>query len=127
MNSSKLSANVPLCLSSFSSFNLEQEEPLNSIRSLDINKSHGYDGISARMLKMCDNSIVKPLIIIFNNCLNSGVFPLCWKKANITPIHKKGDKCIISNYRPISVLPVCAKLFEKKIYKSLFNYLSVNN
>ena len=127
LNSSKLPGNLPLCLSSFSSSNLEQDEFLNLIHSLDINKSHGYDGISARMLKMCDDSIVKPLMIIFNNCLSSGVFPLCWKKANITPIHKKGDKCIISNYRPISVLPVCAKLFEKMIFKSLYCYLSTNN
>ena len=47
--------------------------------------------------------------------------------SNITPIHKKGDKCIVLNYRPISVLPICGKLFEKLIYSELYNYLSSNN
>ena len=75
---------------------------------------------------MCDNSIVKPLMIIFNNCINDGVFPLCWKKANITPIYKKGEKCIISNYRPISILPICGKLFEKMIYDAYYEYFTNN-
>ena len=49
------------------------------------------------------------------------------KKANITSIHKKQDKCNISNYRPISVLPICGKLFEKIIYNALYKYLSNND
>ena len=97
------------------------------IRSLDVCKSYGHDGISARMIKMCDISIVKPLIAIFKNCIHNGVFPSSWKKANITPIHKKGDKCKVSNYRPISVLPICAKLFEKLIYINLYEYISSKN
>ena len=67
------------------------------------------------MLKICDWSIVKPLLIIFNNSLNRGVFPDQWKKASVTPIHKKGNKNDITNYRPISVLPLCGKIFEKLI------------
>ena len=78
------------------------------------------------MIKMCDKSILKPLMIIFRNCLNDGIFPMSWNKANITPIHKKGDKCTISNYRPISVLPICGKLFEKIIFLDLYNFLSSN-
>ena len=112
---------------SFSSVDLSEELLLMHIRSLDVCKSHGHDGISARMIKMCDISIVKPLIAIFKNCIHNGVFPSSWKKANITPIHKKGDKCKVSNYRPISVLPICAKLFEKLIYINLYEYISSNN
>ena len=126
-NNSILPINIPPFFCSFSSICLNENKLLNLIRSLDINKSHGHDGISVRMLKMCDVSIVKPLMIIFNNCLNEGTFPLCWKKANITPIYKKGDKCIISNYRPISILPVCGKLFEKMIYDAYYEYFSNNN
>ena len=99
---------------------------LNLIRSRDINKSHGFDQISVRMLKICDSSIIKPLSIIFNNALNCGVFPASWKKANIIPIHKKGDKMDIKNYRPISLLPICGKLFEKVIYNSLYKYYEFN-
>ena len=79
------------------------------------------------MLKICDSSIIKPLSIIFNNSLNSGIFPTIWKKANVIPIHKKGDKMDIKNYRPISLLPLCGKLFEKVIYNILYNHYESNN
>ena len=79
------------------------------------------------MLKICDSSIIKPLVIIFNTSLKSGIFPSAWKKANIIPIHKKGDKMDIKNYRPISLLPICGKLFEKVIYNSLYKYYESNH
>ena len=50
-----------------------------------------------------------------------------WKLANITPVHKKGDKQLIKNYRPISLLPICGKLLEKIIFKHLFNFFVSNN
>ena len=50
-----------------------------------------------------------------------------WKLANVTPIFKKGDKQSIVNYRPISLLPICGKIFEKIIINNLFSYLNVNN
>ena len=68
---------------------------------------------------ICDSSIVKPLLTILNNFLNRGVFPDQWKKANVTPIHKKGKKNDLKNYRPISVLPLCGKIFEKILYNAL--------
>ena len=74
------------------------------ISYLDPNKAHGHDMLSIRMIKLCGNSICKPLSIIFNDCLNKGKFPHEWKKANIVPIHKKGNKQSVKNYRPISLL-----------------------
>ena len=50
-----------------------------------------------------------------------------WKLANVTPIFKKGDKQSIVNYRPISLLPTCGKIFEKIIFNNLYSYLNVNN
>ena len=117
----------PLPFPSLSSFTIDADKLLNLIRSLDINKSHGYDQISVRMLKICDSSLIKPLLIIFNNSLNSGMFPSAWKKANIIPIHKKGDKMDVKNYRPISLLPICGKLFEKVIYNTLYKYYESND
>ena len=106
---------------------IDGDQILKLIRSLDINKAHGFDQISARMLKICDSSIVKPLAIIFKTSLNSGVFLSTWKKANIIPIHKKGDKMNIKNYRQISLLLICGKLFEKVIFNSLYKYYESNN
>ena len=50
-----------------------------------------------------------------------------WKLANVTPILKKGDKQLIKNYRPISLLPICGKIFEKFIFNNLYAYLHTNN
>ena len=87
----------PTSNTSLSSIVINGDNVLKLIRSLDVNKSHGFDNISVRMLKLCDTSIIKPLVIIFQNALNDGCFPLIWKKANVTPIHKKGDKTDICN------------------------------
>ncbi len=108
------------------SCNITEENILKLIRSLDPNKAHGWDGISVRMIRICDFSIVTPLKIIFQNCLENGVFPKIWKKGNIVPIHKKSSKQLIKNYRPISLLPVFGKMFEKVIYSSIYEYLEKN-
>ena len=68
------------------------------------------------MLKICDSAIVEPLTIIFNNCINQSMFPDIWKNSNIYHIHKKGDKQTINNYQPVSLLPVCGKIFERLIF-----------
>ena len=75
-----------------SSFQFNDQDILKIIRALHVNKAHGCDDISIRMIKICDQSIVKPLSIIYRNCLNTGTFPDIWKKSNIVPVHKKGDK-----------------------------------
>ena len=64
---------------------------LKIIRNLDPNKAHGHDMISIRVVKICDDSICKPLKLVFQSCLESGTFPSEWKKANVVPIHEKGD------------------------------------
>ena len=97
------------------------------IKSLDPNKAHGHDEISIRMIKLCATSISKPLSILFRNCFENQCFPNEWKRANIVPVHKKNDKQLIKNYRPVSLLPVCSKIFEKVIFNSLFKYLEDNN
>ena len=97
------------------------------IRSLNSNKAHGWDGISIRMIKICDETIALPLKIIFDTALKSGSYPNKWKRANVVPVHKKESKNILKNYRPISLLPVCGKIFEKCIYNSLYSYLESND
>ena len=60
------------------------------INHVDSNKVLGHDMLSIWMIKLCGNSICKPLSIIFNDCLNEGKFPHEWKKANVVPKYKKG-------------------------------------
>ena len=91
------------------------------IRNLNPNKATGSDGISGQMLLLCDNSVVLPLKIIFKNILATSTFPNMWKLANVTPIFKKGDKQLIKNYRPISLLPICGRIFEKNYFNNLLD------
>ena len=93
--------------SKLSSLQCEDKDIIKITRLLNINKVQWHDDISIRMLKICDLAIIKPLSIIFRNCINHSTFPDLWKKSNICPIHKKGDKQIINNYRPVSLLPIC--------------------
>ena len=109
------------------SINIEIAEILSLIQKLDTNKANGPDEISCRMLLICDNSIVLPLKIIFNSILITGIYPAKWKSANVIPIHKKANKQDVKNYRPISLLPICAKIFEKIVFKQLYSYFVSNN
>ena len=77
-----------------------------------MNKTHGHDEISIRMLKLCESAITEQLYLIFKNCLSSNTFPDVWKKANVIPVHKKGDKQVLKNYPHVSLLPVRGKIFE---------------
>ena len=78
------------------------------------------------MIKICDTSIVEPLCLIFEKNLETGVYPSMWKKANIVPVHKKGSRQDKQNYRPISLLPVLGKIFEKIIFEKLYCHLCNN-
>ena len=79
------------------------------------------------MLKLCGDSIYKPLELIFKMCLRNGRFSLEWKKANAVPVHKKVEKETIKNYRPVSLLPICGKTFERLLYETMFEFFCKNN
>ena len=96
------------------------------IQKLDPKKAHGHK-ISIRMIKVCGKSICKPLQLIFSECIDTGSFPLEWRKANVVPVHKKGDTQCLKNYRPVSLLPICGKIFERLIFDEMFRFLNKNN
>ena len=106
-----------------SDFPISDEKILNIIRSLNPNKAHGWDGISVRMIKLSDAALVVPLKIIFENCLRCGVFPDICRYANVVPVHKKNEKNLKGNYRPISLLPIFGKILEKLMYDSIYSHL----
>ena len=106
---------------------LNEDDIINIIKTLDPKKAHGWDEISIRMVKLSSESIIKPLFIIYTNCINKGCFPNKWKMANVIPIYKKDKKNIIKNYRPISLLPIFSKILEKLIFTSLYSHLIDNN
>ena len=113
--------------SSLYSVKFSTENILQIINKLDSNKAHGHDEISIRMLKICGSSVCRPLQIIYKSCLDRGKFPQEWKKANVVPVHKINDKQLLKSYRPIPLLPICRKIFERIHYNPLFNFLNQND
>ena len=97
------------------------------LQNINPNKATGSDGISGQMLLLCGASVSLPLQIIFINILYTSIYPDMWKLANVIPNFKKGDKQLINNYRPISLLPICGKILEKLIFNQLYSYLNTNN
>ena len=77
------------------------------------------------MLKLCGSSVINPYLL-FNNCLRDGVLSNDWKKVNVIPLHKKGNKQLVSNYRPVSLLLICSKIFEKLIFDCIYDFLVQN-
>ena len=98
-NDSKLPSNqIYLTQSKLISLDFNEDEVLKIIRSSNIHKAHGYDDISIRMIKICDESLLKQLIILFKNSSKSSHYPDIWKRSNIIPVHKKNDKRLVKNY-----------------------------
>ena len=95
-----------LTKSKLTSLDFSEEKILKIIRALNIHKAHGHDDISIRMIKICDESLLKPLILLFQNSSKLPYFPNICKRSNIIAVHKKNDKQLLKNYRPISLLPI---------------------
>ena len=98
---------------------IESHEIEDIIQKLNPNKS---SDISPRIFKLYRGIIAPTLSILFNNCVYSGVFPDTLKIARVIPLFKNGDKNNIANYRPISLLPIVSKIFEKLIHKRLVSF-----
>ena len=95
------------------------------IQKLDSSKAHGSDKISIR--KLNNKAICKLLHMIFTLCLETGIFSLYWKKANVVPIHQNKSKQLVKNYRPVSLFPICGQTFERLTYNEVYPYLIDNN
>ena len=90
-------------------------------------KATGLDKISARLLRECADLVASSLCAIFNRSIVSGVFPTEWKSTKVIPLFKQGERSDLNNYRPISIIPVVAKVFERIVYNQFYEYLTVNN
>ena len=115
-NDSKLPSNqIYLTQSRLVSLNFNEDEIFKIIRALNPRKAHGYGDIFIRMIKICDKLLLKPLVILSKSSSKSCHYPDIWKRYNI-PVHKENDKQLVINYRPISLLPIFGKIFEKKYF-----------
>ena len=73
------------------------------------------------------NSIEIPLFHILKLSLKDGVFSSSLKFSKIIPIFKQGDKSLVNNYRPITLIPIFSKLFEKIVFNRIYKHMDENN
>ena len=97
-------------------YDTNQAEILNLISNLETRKACGYDHITNKTLKSTSYVVTPFLVNLFNECMKQGIFPDAYKSAKVIPLFKGGNKVDMNCYRPISLLPVLGKLFEKKYF-----------
>ena len=116
-------------ISTFQSFFLSpvtSDEIFDIIKTFDINKSLGPNSIPIYILKIFNNFFSEKLCDITNLIFETGIFPDLCKIAKVIPIYKKSNPLLCENYRPISLLPIFSKIFEKIIYKRMYNFIEMN-
>ena len=102
----------------------DHDEVVKICASLKAGASPGYDDIKPDVVKSVSHLLAYPLVHIFNLSMSTGFVPDQFKLAKVVPIYKTGDSGMCNNYRPISVLPVFSKIFERIIHKRLHNYFT---
>ena len=121
---------VPRNAISFAMPLINEDTITAGLRKLKTSYSVGPDGIPSSVLKRCSDVLCYPIVKLFNLSVQQGIFPEQWKYSYLFPIHKKGDKRDISNYRGITSLCACSKLFEVIVNDALFascsNYIDVD-
>ena len=109
------------------SIEFNAEEVYNELRTLNCGKACGPDLLPSRLLKLGAEFIAPSLTHLFQLSLSSGELPLDWISANVVPVHKKGDKQLTKNYRPISLTSVVVKIMERIIHRQLIYALESHN
>ena len=94
------------------------------ITNLDSSKASGPDCIPVVVLKNCEPQLSYILAKLFNNCLKESCFPDCWKVSSVVPVFKNvGERSTAKNYRPVSLLSVVSKVFEKLVNNRIVDHL----
>ena len=103
---------------------VDPKRVLKLLNKLNIHKTSGSDGLSARVLKECSSEISPMLALIYNESLAQGTVPDDWRQANVAPVFKKGEKCNAANYRPMSLTRICCKTLEHIIVSNINKHLA---
>lgn len=107
--------------------NIDIHEVGEVIRSLDMNKSSGCDGISPRFLRECIEELLPVFVCIFNKMVITSVYPGSLKMQKVVPIPKEANVTCVTKYRPIAILSLVDKIFEKILYDRIRKYINDNN
>ena len=115
------------CLQSFAFQKIDEEEVNFCINNIKVNSAPGLDGIPFKFVKLAKIILTPLLTKIFNKCVQHEIFPNAFKTAQVIPIPKILSPMTPNNLRPISLLSVFSKLFEKLLESRMLRFLNKNN
>ena len=115
------------CENEINSINTDFEEVLDICKNIELSKSSGIEFLSTNILKDAFMVSINQLVFLFNLSLSTSIFPEDWKRATIIPLFKTGNKNIVNNYRPVSLLSLPGKMLEKIVHKRISNHLEEND
>ena len=101
---------------------VSKKDILTEIKMLDVSKTIQESDIPVKIIKANENFFAEAICFYFNKSLENGKFPNCLKLANITSVFKPGARTSKNNYRPISILPVFSKIFERLLSRQLSEF-----
>ena len=110
------------CNSTLSFTSIDESFVTKQINKMNSKKATGHDGLSVKMIKLAEPIITKPLTKLINKSIENSQFPKSFKIAQVAPIYKKKSSLDKANYRPVSLLPVMSKVFERAIYTQLMSH-----
>ena len=114
---------LPTPTSQLHTITIDQHDVVDAITSLDIKKAFSCDDISPHLIKICAEYLIHPLTSLFQLSVHTTSIPQQWKVHKIVPIHKKGDRSIVSDYRPISLLCSLSRVLESIIYHKVADFI----
>ena len=117
---------VRIFLTSFNFSLVDENHVAKTLSYLRTKNSSGHDGISTKLLKFISPALLKPLTLVINQSLITGIFPDKLKIVKVIQLFKKGNASVIENYRPMSLLPSISKLFVKVVFIQLSKYFMCN-
>ena len=108
--------------STFSFNKVSQEDIMKVISEMDITKTSQNNDTPTKIIKYNKDIYANFICSHFNSCLDLGEFPEALKNADVIPIYKKKEKSLKENYRPVSILSNISKIYEKLMFKQLYEY-----
>ena len=117
---------VPLVEETLSNFQITIQDVHDAFKLIDVSKAYGCDDVNPRFLSNATETLVTVYFNIYTRCIDKHDYPTLWKQSSAVPIFKKGDKQLPSNYRPISLLSIGGKVFERIIHKKLYNHVRLH-
>ena len=102
---------------------IDEQVVFNNLCALDSTKATGIDDLNPKIYKECALTLLLPICHLFTICMKFAKIPAQWKDHHIIPIYKSGDKTLVNNYRPISLLCILSKVLERIIYNQVVDHI----